>query len=143
MEFGLLVEPILREPFVVVLSDNHPLATSTEVTLQDLAQDSFILVPPSSEPGYYERCISLFERANFTPTVSQEASHKLTILSLVAAGIGVSLATVSIRNIAWQGVVYLPLKPSILEVELAVLRQPDYSSPVLQVFLEVIRENFN
>lgn len=135
----LVIEPILREPFVVVLPETHPLAQQP-LTLSALANESFILVSRHLEPGYYDRCISLFQQAGFSPKVVQKASQKQTILGLVSAGIGVSLAPASIRNIHRTGVVYTPLSASMSEVELAAVWRQDEPSPVLRTFVEVIRE---
>jgi len=136
----LNLEPILREPFVVILPETHSLATQLELTLLDLANESFILVSRHLEPGYYDQCISLFQKAGFSPKVIQKASQKQTILGLVSAGMGVSLAPASIRNIQRTGVVYTTLNAPMSEVDLAAVWRQDEQSPILQKFLKVIRE---
>ncbi|AUB34317.1 DNA-binding transcriptional regulator, LysR family [Nostoc flagelliforme CCNUN1] len=150
IHLGLMIPPvndaslslsmILQEPFVVVLPESHPLAKKPELTLSALGNESFILVSRHLEPGYYDLCISLFQQAGFSPKVVQKASHKQTILGLVSAGMGVSLAPASIRNIHRTGVVYTNLNTSIAKVELAAVWRQDESSPILQSFIEVIRE---
>jgi len=136
----LNLELILREPFVVILPETHSLATQLELTLLDLANESFILVSRHLEPGYYDQCISLFQKAGFSPKVIQKASQKQTILGLVSAGMGVSLAPASIRNIQRTGVVYTTLNAPMSEVDLAAVWRQDEQSPILQKFLKVIRE---
>lgn len=136
----LSVKLIRQEAFVVVLPETHPLATQPEIALPALASEQFILVSRHLEPGYYDQCISLFQRAGFSPKVIQKASQKQTILSLVAAGMGVSLAPASIQNLHRAGVVYTALKASALKVELAVVWRSDELSPVLRLFLEVVEE---
>ena len=136
----LTLELILQEPFVVILPETHSLATQPELALGALANESFILVSRHLEPGYYDQCISLFQQAGFSPKVIQKASQKQTILGLVSAGMGVSLAPASIRNIRRTGVVYTTLNAPMSEVELAAVWRQDEPSPILQKFLEVIRE---
>ncbi len=138
-ELTLTLEPILRESLVVILPETHPLATETEIALSTLANESFILVSRQLEPGYYDRCISLFQQAQFSPKVVQKASQKQTILGLVSAGMGVSLAPASICNLHRSGVVYVNLATSV-EIELAAVWRCDEASTVLQAFLAVIRE---
>ncbi|MGH7999671.1 MAG: LysR family transcriptional regulator [Brasilonema sp.] len=137
---SLTLEPILKEPFVVILPETHPLATQLELALAMLANESFILVSRQLEPGYYDQCISLFQQAGFSPKVVQKASQKQTILGLVSAGMGVSLAPASIRNIHRAGVVYTTLNPSDVEVELVTVWRQDEALPVLRTFLEVMKE---
>jgi DNA-binding transcriptional LysR family regulator len=136
----LSLEPILREPLVVILPETHPLATQPELTLPMLANESFILVSRHLEPGYYDQCISLFQQAGFTPKVVQKASQKQTILGLVSAHLGVSLAPASIRNIHRTGVVYITLNTLNAEVELVAVWRQDELLPVLRTFLEVMKE---
>ena len=136
----LTLELILQEPFVVILPETHSLATQPELALRALANESFILVSRHLEPGYYDQCISLFQQAGFSPKVIQKASQKQTILGLVSAGMGVSLAPASIRNIRRTGVLYTTLITPMSEVELAAVWRQDEPSPILQKFLEVIRE---
>jgi DNA-binding transcriptional LysR family regulator len=136
----LSLEVILREPLVVILPETHSLASQPELTLLELAHESFILVSRQLEPGYYDQCISLFQQAGFSPKVIQKASQKQTILGLVSAGMGVSLAPASIRNIHRAGVVYNTLNIPISEVALAAVWRQDEASPILQTFLKVIRE---
>lgn len=136
---SLLVELLLQEPLVVVLPETHLLAKKPELALSALANEPFILVPRHLEPGYYDQCISLFQQAGFSPKVVQKASQKQTILGLVSAGMGVSLAPASIRNICRAGVVYTNLSTSA-KVNLAAVWQQDETSSVLQAFLEVVRE---
>ncbi|GAA6623170.1 LysR family transcriptional regulator [Scytonema sp. NUACC26] len=133
-------ESILREPLVVILPETHPLATQPELKLSALANESFILVSRHLEPGYYDLCISLFQQAGFSPKVVQKASQKQTILGLVSADMGVSLAPASIRNIHRTGVVYTTLSPLNVEVELMAVWRQDETSTVLQTFVRVIRE---
>ncbi|BAZ24865.1 LysR family transcriptional regulator [Kalymmatonema gypsitolerans NIES-4073] len=136
----LSFQPILREPLVVILPETHPLATQPELALPMLANESFILVSRHLEPGYYDQCISLFQQAGFTPKVVQKASQKQTILGLVSAGLGVSLAPASIRNIHRTGVVYITLNTLNAEVELVAVWRQDEPLPVLQTFLEVMKK---
>jgi len=136
----LSLEPILREPLVVILPETHPLATQPELRLPMLANESFILVSRHLEPGYYDQCISLFQQAGFTPKVVQKASQKQTILGLVSAHLGVSLAPASIRNIHRTGVVYITLNTLNAEVELVAVWRQDELLPVLRTFLEVMKE---
>lgn len=140
---ALSIKLILREPFIVALPNTHALAAQLEVPLQALVNDSFILVPRNSEPGYYDQCISLFKQAGFVPNISQQATEMQTILSLVAAGLGVSLFPASARTLYREGVIYTALTALTPQIELALVWRQHEPSAVLQVFLEVVNEIFD
>jgi DNA-binding transcriptional LysR family regulator len=78
--------------------------------------------------------------AGFSPNVVQEVTEIHTIVSLVAAGMGVSLVPLSARNIRSQGVVYRELEGPATLTELAVAWLRTTRSALVQNFLAVARE---
>jgi DNA-binding transcriptional LysR family regulator len=137
---SLSFQVVFREPFVVVLPQNHPLAKQGSLSIHDLAQESFLMVPRSLGPGFYDQIIRLCAQSGFAPKVLLETSSTQTIVSLIAGGMGVSLVPRSIQNLRRTGVVYRPLKPPTPKTELAVMWRPEDSSPALSLFLGIIRE---
>lgn len=138
---ALVVEPVARESFVVALPEGHPLAARKSVALTDLAPEPFILFPSSPKPSYADTVYALCESAGFTPQVAQEVREMQTAVSLIAAGIGISLVPASVQNLRRQGVVYRPLSHPTPPTELVLAYRRDDTSPVLQVFLQTVRNN--
>jgi DNA-binding transcriptional LysR family regulator len=66
-------------------------------------------------------------------------SETSTLVSFVAAGLGVSLVPASVRNMTIAGAVYRPLVRDTTRVELAVAWRQDDDRPVLEHALDVIR----
>jgi DNA-binding transcriptional LysR family regulator len=135
---GLSLRSVSQEPLVAVLPQGHALSRQPHVALKALAKEPFLLVPRHLGPGFYDQIIRLCARAGFTPNVVQEARTAQTIISLVAAGMGVSLVPASLRNLRRTGVVYRPIEPSSATTELAALWRRDDQSPVLRLFLGVL-----
>src|SRR5438477_10418452 len=90
--------------------------------------------------GYYVQLMKLCLTAGFSPNVIQEVTEMHTIVSLVAAGMGVSLVPLSVRNIRSQGVVYRELEGIAALTEMAVAWPRDSRSAIVQNFLTVARE---
>ena len=86
-ESGLVVESMQREPLLTALPRGHRLARAARVRLADLAQDTMILFPRHTAPGYYDMFISACRRAGFTPRVLHPGNIQ-TNLALVSAGLG-------------------------------------------------------
>lgn len=63
-----------------------------------------------------------------------------TIVSLVAAELGVALVPASLQNLQRVGVVYKPLEEQTPKVELAVAWRRNETSRVVQQFLEVTKD---
>lgn len=129
-----------REPIVCVLPEKHPLAMYERIQVAMLADEPFVLQPPQRGSGYYIQLMRLCLASGFSPNVIQEVNEMHTIVSLVAAGMGVSLVPLSTQNIRSQGVVYRELEGSTLITEMAVAWMSNVHSAIIQNFLEVARE---
>jgi len=130
---------VFQEDLGVALPAHHPLAHEAAVPLRSLAHQPFILFPRPLAPGLYDQIISLCQRANFSPQVVQEAIQMQTIISLVAAEIGVAIVPVSLENLKRTGVVYRPLQEDTPQAAIALVWQQHPTSPTIQRFLEVVK----
>lgn len=135
----LNAEVVRREPIVSVLPEKHPLAAQERIVVSQLANEPFVLQSRQRGAGYYMQLMKLCLASGFSPNVVQEVTEMHTIVSLVAAGIGVSLVPLSTRNIRSQGVVYRELTETIL-TETAVAWRHDVDSAVVENFLAVVKE---
>src|SRR5437764_1864708 len=90
--------------------------------------------------GYYVKLMKLCLASGFSPNVIQEVTEMHTIVSLVAAGMGVSLVPLSTRNIRSQGVVYRELEGTATLTEMAVGWLRNSRSALVQNFLTVAKE---
>ncbi len=136
---ALAVERIGVEPVRVVLSERHPLANQTRIALADLRAENFVFVAREVGPGFYDLLQGSCGAAGFTPTVTHEARHVMTVLGFVAAGLGITLLPGAVSGACPAGVVFRPLhRAPVVEVGLAY-RPDDVSLPLLS-FLDVVRE---
>ncbi|NJN88692.1 MAG: LysR family substrate-binding domain-containing protein, partial [Leptolyngbyaceae cyanobacterium SL_7_1] len=131
---------ILREPLAIALPETHPLIAEPEISLPAIASEPFILFPRSLAPGLYDQIISLCQQANFSPRVAQEAIQMQTIISLVAAGMGVAIVPLSLQNLQRTGVVYKSLREPTPEATIAIAWRHQETSAALQRFLEVAQQ---
>ncbi|HEY9703491.1 MAG TPA: LysR family transcriptional regulator [Allocoleopsis sp.] len=133
---GLCVKLIKKECLVLVLPENHYLATQTEISLKSLANESFILPPSHLSYSLYEQIVNLCSQVGFVPKVTQEATLMLTILSLVAGGMGISLLPINVENIQRKGVVYRKIQEQTPMLKIVAVYREDNSSVVLSKFLK-------
>ena len=133
-------EIIFRELLMAALPRSHPLAERERICLRELAHDPFVIFFRTRGAGFYDQIVALCHRAGFSPRVAQEASGMQTVVSLVAARIGVALVPASITKMRMEGVVYKSIyKPQALTAMTLAWRRDD-PSPVLHAFVEVVRE---
>ena len=87
----------------------------------------------------YDLIVSLCQQAGFSPIAAQEALQMQTIVSLVAAEMGVAIVPASMQNFQRSGVVYKALPESTSIVAIALIWRSDPTEAV-QRFLEVARQ---
>jgi DNA-binding transcriptional LysR family regulator len=110
---NLTVVPMLEEPMFVAVPSGHCLAAAHDpLPLGALSGEIFILYRRPVGPGLHDSIIAACDRAGFSPSIGQEAPRMLSTLSLVAAGLGVTLVPASMSRLEAEGVVYRPLDAS-------------------------------
>lgn len=125
------VRVLRREPLIAVLPETHPLAGRANVRLFDLHDDPFITYPSHHRSVVYEAVMDACERAGFYPRRVEEVRETSTLVSFVAAGLGVALVPASVQHLQITGARYLPLAGTTYEVELAMATRRHDDSPHL------------
>ncbi len=139
---GLVVDDVLDEPMVAALPAGHPLTTGTRTPLQlsDLAGEGFVLYRRPAGPGLHDAILAACHAAGFNPAVAQEAPRLTATLSLVAAGLGVSVVPASMQLLGGEGVTYRELTgcPG-LSAPIHLASRRSGSSPILARFRRLVQ----
>lgn len=139
---GLEAVSIYSEPFVAVLPARHPRAGQKSISAVHLRPEPFIYYPRSAGSRAFDKPLSLCEEHGFRPHIVQEAQNWLTILRLIGAGLGVSIAPACVRRIASPEVVCLPIRSATgtvritSSIELASFTGE--SRPIVRGFSEIV-----
>ncbi|MGE8495911.1 MAG: LysR family transcriptional regulator [Pseudomonas sp.] len=140
-QHGLLNECLLREPFVLAIPADHPLATATRLDVSALAEQPFILYSHTAWQPFNELLTGMFRSTGITPDYVQFSGSTLTILSLVNAGLGVALVPRSASSIRFEQVRYRPidLDPGV-QSELHLVWRDDNDNPARSLIRDAIRQ---
>jgi DNA-binding transcriptional LysR family regulator len=139
---SLETTPILHEPFIAILPAQHPLAKQPRVRISQLRDEPFVFYPQSAGRTAWDRTMQVWERNGSRPRVVQEAPHWVTIVSLVGAGIGVSIAPGCVRKITGGDVVSRPLVATKNLSCLELVHRRNENSPVVHSFAAIVRKVF-
>jgi LysR family transcriptional regulator, benzoate and cis,cis-muconate-responsive activator of ben and cat genes len=132
------MEPAMSETLVVAVAGDHRLADRASIAPAELADEDFVLFPRDTAPGLYAQVLAICMEAGFVPRVVQESREIYTTVSLVEAGLGVTITPASIQRMGWGGVAFRPLPfPALTRIELAW--HADNRRPAVQSFLGVAR----
>jgi DNA-binding transcriptional LysR family regulator len=138
---ALRMETVMRERTIAAIPLGHPLAKLRRVPLRRLAGEPLVLFPRPQAPGYHDLLIGRLAATGVTPHVVQYAPEMLTIIGLVAAGIGVSPVPASVAALTLPGVEYRPLTGAPDTELVAVTRAEDESALVSAFVAEARLEN--
>lgn len=130
-----LVELVHREPFVAAFPDDHALAKRRSVSIAALREEPFVLFPRHLAPPYHDVILGFCRRAGFEPLVRYETSEYQTILSLVAAGLGVTVVPASVSTLRRTGVAFVALRGVEAVAELALVHRPHRRFRALDLFV--------
>ena len=88
-EEGVGWEHLFTQPLVLAVSLDHPLATLTEVGLDRVADEDFVMLRPSWE--LRAQTDRLCREAGFVPRLAFESDDLAVVRGFVAAGLGVAI----------------------------------------------------
>lgn len=134
------VEPLMTEPLLIVVGKNHPFASRKEISINDLADETFVTMGESSTLAGQIR--SFFGGHNFEPKVGYRCAQVATLKTLVGMGLAISiLPRLDREEKDRDTLTYLRLTGSAPTREVVVVRHLQrYQSRGAQQFLNFLRE---
>src|SRR6478672_7185627 len=133
----LVMRPVLDERLVVALGPRSPWVP--KVGLRSVAGEPFIIIARTRSASFYDHALSVCAAAGFAPRIVQEAGELFTVLSLVRAGLGVSLVPRSAALMRLPGVRFreLTISKAAWNIALAWHRDSD-DAPLVRRFVEMV-----
>ena len=135
---GLVEDPILREPFMFVCRDEHPLSKQQSVSWKELRETELIMVGGLS--GNRALLDYQLSRNRLSLTGNYEVEHVSTAVALVAAGVGTAILPFStIQDGTYPGVRLIPLLAPVIRRTIVLIRRKGVSlSPASQAFYDML-----
>ncbi len=122
---NLQTQTVKSDQMLAILPQDHPLAKEKAVRLTDLAQEPYILL----EEGQYSEPMAAFETAGIVPNIQYTLHDDYAIMTMVEAGLGVSiLAELVLRRTNYR-IACLPIEPPVTRT-LAVVYKDKNSLPI-------------
>jgi DNA-binding transcriptional LysR family regulator len=135
----LRVETVLEEQVIAALPEAHPLASRTNLRVEDLEGQPLVLLTRSGSPGLRAGLAPAIDVLGGEEVITQEVAEMQTVIGLVAAGAGISLVPQSVRALKRQGVTYRPLDDGAPAVRLDMAWRRGDESPVIAAFTAMAR----
>jgi len=131
LDIGVLIPPLEKaddieqinfdsDRLCIAIPKDHPFSNRSDLTLADLAGESFILWPMPEGKSFHLQVIRLCAKAGFVPMITQEAHGMHAVLSLVSVGGGVSVVPQSMSGFRGDRISYHPLSGAETEFDLVI-----------------------
>lgn len=122
---------------LAVLSKNHKLANNEVINLSEIAAEPYILL----EEGHYSEPMEAFYKAGLNPDIKYTIHDDYAIMTMVEAGLGVSILAELVLCRTNYSIVCVPTNPAIYRT-LAIAYKDKDSLPIAsKYFIEYIRKN--
>lgn len=128
--------PVSSAAFEVALPAAHPLAGRETLTAEHIADEELIEYAVVGEPA--DQVPDVLRRSGLALPQSRahhRADSTLTVLALVAAGVGIAVVPAGVHRAAVPNVAYRPLTTPGLAVEFHLLYRVTETDPAVSAFL--------
>ncbi|QRR35491.1 LysR family transcriptional regulator [Hydrogenophaga sp. YM1] len=130
---------VSRQAFVACVPAGHALARKRRLAPAALAGQPFVAISRAVSPDYHDRLLALCADHGFEPDVRFELRHWLSVVSVVAQGLGVSLVPAALQQAGLPGAAFVPLQGDSPPYETHCLWRDGDESAALAAFLDVVR----
>jgi DNA-binding transcriptional LysR family regulator len=137
---GVLLETVRRDRLLAALPEGHPLALRDELGIADLRDEEFVAHAGHGRSVMNSVLTAMCADAGFVPRVRHEVEETSTLVTLVAAGLGVAIVPDPTAALDIAGVCYRPLIGDRLGVDLVAARAVRANSPLIERVLTILRQ---
>lgn len=136
---GFKLELLRDGAMLAVLPQQHPLATLEQIPLEALVQEPFILL----EEGHYYEPLEAFHSIGLSPNVTYTIHDDYAIMTMVEAGLGVSILAELILHRTNYKIVTRPTLPPVKRT-IAIAYKEESSLPMAsRRFIEHLKSCVN
>src|ERR1700744_306859 len=133
------VTTVHREPFVAILPSWHSLSAKKEIRLRELKGNPCVMYAREYAPGFHDLLTGILSDAGVVPKVVQTAGEMPTLISLVDAGVGVSIVPASAAKRIVSKVAVCSITDRLPDSEIGLAFARQNTAAVVRRFCEVAR----
>jgi LysR family transcriptional regulator, hca operon transcriptional activator len=137
---GLKFRLLRKDPLIVVMPHDHPLAAQEFVRPQDLTGQTFIATSPTSAPTLRTAIDGYIKKLGLALKPDHNAENISMAISLVASTRGVSMLPLYAQNLLPKTVVSRPIRGTPPMIDLVIGYNEANSSPLLKFLLSKVDE---
>jgi DNA-binding transcriptional LysR family regulator len=133
---GLTGFTIVEDEFCVILPAGHPLAAHKQITAALLNDENFVGTPMEIEISFWNNFVGGTARR-----VVARASDVISVLTLVASGIGISVLPAHVSNVRVPGIVFRKMSGVKRKAGYSVVCRTGETAPLIKLFVKHLRSS--
>lgn len=122
---------IWRDPLMIALPARHPLAANPAVEWRQLAEETFLVRHGGTGPQVHDLIVARSVGKWMTPTIQRIDVERSTLMSMIAAGHGISLFVEESSAAATANVAFLPIIDEPETIPFSAVWSPRNRNPAL------------
>ncbi|MEW5553397.1 LysR family transcriptional regulator substrate-binding protein [Peribacillus frigoritolerans] len=129
--------PLQEDEMVAVMPVNHPLASSTVVSLEELLKDPYILFE-----GVIHEPLMIFKQYDFEPDTQYRVYDPYAIMSMIEHGLGISSLPKLLLHKCPYNIVTKSISPSIIRTITCAYKDKRVLPIASRYFIDLIIERY-
>nr|WP_320135277.1 LysR substrate-binding domain-containing protein [uncultured Amphritea sp.] len=138
---GLASHLLYQDHLCVVVPEDHELARCQRVTLSDLQTEKLILFHREEAIGLFDTIIHLCQDNGFSPNLSAQPKHMQTLLTMVAAGLGIAIAPYCVAKLYTQGCCLIRIEKDQTEILTQIHYREKGLTPTAEAFVGLAKQS--
>lgn len=136
---GLAGFVVDTQPFWLALPAKHALAARKQITPAMLTEEPFVAVSLEMEIGFGGGNIAAISPLDMPLKIIERVPDIFSVMTLVAAGVGISVMSEPLTNIKMPGLVFRKVAGVTRKAETSVVYRATETSPVVKAFIDFLR----
>lgn len=131
---------IWTEPLLAALPERHPLAGQSAVTWADMAGETFLVRHGGTGPQVHDHIVLRLAGRWSAPSILRFDVERVTLLSMVGQGFGITVVGAATSLLTTSGVVFLPIADEPEPVAFSAVWSPFDQGAVVRNLLNLASE---
>jgi len=128
---------IYIDKLVAIVNQSHALADRQTIDLVQLKDEKFVIFNRDEALGLFDETITLCKQAGFSPNIISQPKHMQTLVTEVAAGLGVAIAPYCVRKLYSDGCHFMALNYVSTQTPVHIQYKQNNNSATVAAFVAV------
>tara|TARA_R110000751_G_C13794926_1_gene482900 strand:- start:19801 stop:20712 length:912 start_codon:yes stop_codon:yes gene_type:complete len=128
---------IYIDKLVAIVNQSHKFADKQSINLAQLKKEPFIIFNRNEALGLFDETIILCKQAGFSPNIISQPKHMQTLVTEVAAGLGVAIAPYCVSKLYSEGCHFVALDNVSTQIPLQIQYKQTSNNARVDTFVDI------